>query len=56
MKGGETLQRIFYADFGLVVSVDLEWLQGAFDTLNEIFDRVLLRTNIGETVGTVCHP
>ena len=30
-------------------------MQGAFDTLVGLFDRVGLRTNIGKTVGIVCR-
>ena len=32
----------FYVDDGLVASTDPEWLQGAFDTLTGLFDRVEL--------------
>ena len=42
-----------YADDGLVRSTDLEWLQGAFDTLIGMFDKLGLQTNIGKTVGMV---
>ena len=30
---------VFYADDGMVVSLDLAWLQGAFSALEAIFDR-----------------
>ena len=32
------------------------WLQGAFDTLVSLFDRVGLQENVGNTVGMVCRP
>ena len=40
----------------MVASSDPGWLQGAFNTLVGLFDRVGLRTNFGKTVGMVCHP
>ena len=46
---------LFYADNGMVASSDLVWLQGAFNTLVGLFDRVGLQTNVGNTVGMVCH-
>ena len=47
---------IFYADDGMVVSLDLTWIQGAFTVLVGIFDRVGLIKNVGKTVSMVCHP
>ena len=47
---------VFYADNGMVVSSDPTWLQGAFNALVAIFDRVVLLTNVGKTVSIVCHP
>ena len=47
---------LFYTDDGMVASSDPCWLQGAFNTLVGMFDRVGLRTNVGETVGMVCRP
>ena len=35
---------------------DPGWLQGAFNTLAGLFDRVGLRENVGNTVSMVCHP
>ena len=32
------------------------WVQGSFNTLKSLFDRVGLRTNFGKTVGIPCHP
>ena len=32
------------------------WLQGAFNDLVGLFDRVVLQTNTGKTVGMVYHP
>ena len=47
---------VFYANNGMVVTLDPAWLQGATNTLVAIFDRVGLLTNIGKTVSMVCHP
>ena len=47
---------LFYADDGMVGSIDPKWIQSAFDTLMGIFDRAGLRKNIRETVGMVCRP
>ena len=35
---------------------DLRWLQGVFSTLVGLFDRVGLKTNVGNTVVMVCLP
>ena len=35
---------------------DLVWLQGAFNALVDLFDRVGLQNNFGKTVGMVYHP
>ena len=40
----------------MVASSDPCWLQGAFNTLVGLFDRVGLRKNVRNTVGMVCHP
>ena len=40
----------------MVASSDPRWLQGAFNTLVGLFDRVGLRKIFGKTVGMVCHP
>ena len=47
---------VFYADNGMVVSLDPAWLQGAFNALVAIFDRMGLLTKVGKTVSMVCHP
>ena len=47
---------LFYADNIMVASSDPVWMQGAFTALVGLFDRVVLRTNVGKTVGMVCHP
>ena len=47
---------VFYADNGMVVSSESAWLQGAFNALLAIVDRVGLLTNVGKTVSMVCHP
>ena len=55
-KEGRNQAALFYADDGMVASSDPRWLQGAFNTLVSLFDRVCLRKNVGKTVGMVCHP
>ena len=47
---------LFYADNGIVASLDPAWLQSAFTALVGLFDRVGLQTNVGKTVIMVCHP
>ena len=47
---------VFYADDGIVVSLDPAWIQGDFSDLVAIFDRVGLLTNVGKTVSMVCYP
>ena len=46
---------LFYADNGTVAFSDPCWLQGAFNTLVGLFDRVGLQTNAGKKVGMVCR-
>ena len=52
---GRHQSALFYADDSMVASSDPGWMQGAFDTLVGIFDRVGLRTNIRKTVRMVCR-
>ena len=40
----------------MVALTDPVWLQGAFNALVGLFDRVGLQTNVGNTVDMVCHP
>ena len=40
----------------MVASSDPAWVQGAFNTLVCIFDRVGLQTNVRKTVSMVGHP
>ena len=40
----------------MVASSDPQWLQGTFNILVGLFDRVGLRTNVVKTVGMVCRP
>ena len=47
---------VFYADNGLIASTHTECLQGDFDTLTGLFDRVGLRKNVVKIVGMICHP
>ena len=55
VKEGRHQTALFYADYGMVASSYPGWLQGAFNTLVSLFDRLGLRTNVGKTVGMVCH-
>ena len=45
----------FYANSGLIVSTQPEGLQGAFDILAGLFERVILKTNIHKTTCMACH-
>ena len=56
VKEGRHQAALFYADDGMVASLEPRWLQGAFSTLVGLFDRVGLRTNVRTTVGMVCLP
>ena len=47
---------VFYANDGMVVSLDPAWLQGDFSALVAILYRVGLRTNVNKTVSMACHP
>ena len=47
---------LFYADGGMVAFSDPRWLQGEFNTLVGLFDRVGLRTNLRNIFGMVCRP
>ena len=53
---GRHQSAVFYANDGMVVSLDPAWLQGAFSALVDIFDSVGLQTNVGKTVSMACHP
>ena len=55
-REGRHQSAVFYADDGMVVSSDPAWLQGVFNALVAIFDRLGLLTNVGKTVSMVCHP
>ena len=56
--GGEGKHQasLFYADDGMVASSEPRWLQWEFDTLFSLYDRLGLRTNVGNTVSMVCRP
>ena len=55
--GREVLRctNLFCADNGLIESTNTEWLQGAFSTLTEFFDRVRLWVNIRKTARMLFH-
>ena len=55
-KEGRHQEALFYADNGMVTSSDPRWLQGAFNTLLGLLDRVGLQKNVMKTVGMVCNP
>ena len=55
-QDGRHQDALFYADDGMVASSEPRWIQGAFNTLVGMFDRVGLRTNVRKTVGMVCRP
>ena len=55
-QDGRHQAALFYADDGMVTLSDPAWLQGAFNALVGLFDKVGLQTNVGKTVGMVCHP
>ena len=55
-KKGRHHADILYTGNGMVASSDPHWLQGAFNILVGLFDRVVLWTNVGKTLGMVCHP
>ena len=38
----------------MVTSLDQRWTQGAFNNLVGLSDRVVLRNNVGKTVGMFC--
>ena len=40
----------------MVASKEPEWLQGTFDTLNGMFDRVGMQTDVGKMDKMVCRP
>ena len=55
-REGRHQSAVFYANNGMVISSDPAWIQGDFNALVVIFDRVVLLTNVGKTVSMVCHP
>ena len=56
MKVREAPSCSFYADDVMVALSDPFWLQGAFNSLVGLFDRVGLQKKFRKTVGMVCHP
>ena len=47
---------LFYVEDGMVASPYTRWIQGAFDNLVRLFDRVGLRKKFRKTVGMVFCP
>ena len=56
VKEGRNQADMVYADNDMVALSEPCWLQGAFNTLIGIFDRVGLQTYVGKTVVMVFHP
>ena len=54
-KEGRHQADLFYTDDDMVASSDPCWLQGAFNTLVGLFDRVGLQINGRKTAGMVCR-
>ena len=46
---------LFCSDNGILALSDPVWLQGTFNALLGLFDRVGLQTNVGKTFGMVRH-
>ena len=46
---------LLYTDDGMFTSLDPQWLQGGFSTLVGLFDRVVLKNNVGKIFGMVCR-
>ena len=55
-KEGRNQNALFYADYGMVASLDPQRIQGSFSTLVSLFDRVGLQTNVGNKLVMVCCP
>ena len=55
-KEGRHQDALFYADDGMVALSYSRWLQGAFNNLVSLSERVGLRKNVGKIFGMVCHP
>ena len=56
VKEGRHQAALFYVENSMVASSAPHWLQGDFNTLVGLFDRLGLRTNVRKKVGMVCHP
>ena len=54
-KEGRHQASLLYLDDDMVALSDPRWLQGAFDNLVGLFDRVGLQTNVEKPVGMVCR-
>ena len=53
---GDSLLRLFYANYGLVVSTYPVCIQGVFDILTRLFGRVRLRNILGRHLGRSTDP
>ena len=56
---GDTVGRclgVFYADDGMVVSRDADWLQHSMDVLVGLFQRYGLTANVAKSFTITCQP
>ena len=56
---GREVQRLadyFYTDGGLIALTQATHLHWDYETLTELFDRVVLHTNVAKTVSMECQP
>ena len=56
VQEGRHQAALFYAKDGMVASSDPVWIQGAFNALVSLFDRVRLKNIVRKTVIMVYHP
>ena len=47
---------VFYADYGLIGSQDLDWIQWALNALIIIFRRVILMSEVTKSKTMTCQP
>ena len=55
-RGVQRMVMFFYSNNGLLASTLLEWIQGGYNVLPEIFNHVRLHTNVCNMIGMVCQP
>ena len=55
----QEIQRLvvnFCSKYGILESTRETWIQWDFDVMTEMFDRIGLHTNVGNTVSMECQP